>query len=246
MVWQRLRKVALFLFGISCYLIALSSFAWLIAFCHPQIRLLLPSLHFDFSQFAKVAFNILLILLWGIIHSVMARDCFKDVIYRFIPKAAERSIYVLVASVTLILIMWLWQPIPVLVWQINNVFIQICVLLIFVFSVIFILFSTYLTNHFDLFGVRQIWMSIKGIKYQQVPFTKEAMYRFIRHPMMLGLLLLVWASNQMCLDHLIFSFGISIYILIGTYFEEKGLEKELGKQFQEYKKGTFKLVPFIY
>ena len=190
--------------------------------------------------------NIGLLLMWGIQHSVMARGWFKNLIAKVVPHHVERSTYVLVSAITLVALMLYWQPMEGTVWQFKNEWIQQLMWSLFGLGWGLSIISTFLTDHFDLFGLRQAWLHFVKTTYTAVPFSQHVFYRWIRHPMMLGMLIAFWATPVMHLDHLVFSLGMSAYILIGIHFEEKGLAHDLGEAYRAYQKKTKKVIPAIY
>ena len=190
--------------------------------------------------------NIGLLLLWGIQHSVMAREGFKDYISNIIPAHTERSTYVLLSTLILAFLMYHWQPIEGIVWQVQEPILQTGLWFLFALGWLLVIVSTFLTDHFDLFGLRQTWLHFVKKTYSPVSFTERFLYRWIRHPMMSGLFLAFWALPTMTLGHLVFSIGMSLYILIGLHFEEKGLVKSLGVPYEDYQKRTAKIIPKVY
>jgi len=190
--------------------------------------------------------NISLLLLWGIQHSVMARGWFKDLIVRLIPHHIERSTYVLASALTLAILMLYWQPMEGIVWQFNNGWPHQLMWGLFCLGWCLTVVSTFLTDHFDLFGLRQAWLHFVKTTYTPVAFSQHIFYRWIRHPMMLGMLIAFWATPIMHLDHLVFSLGMTVYILVGIHFEEKGLAHDLGEPYRAYQKKTKKVIPAVY
>lgn len=190
--------------------------------------------------------NISLIILWGIQHSVMARSGFKDAIVKFVPHHIERSTYVLFSAIVLAIVMYGWQPMAGLIWEVHNPFWQNVIWGLFGVGWIVAILSTFLTDHFDLFGLRQTWLHFVKKSYTPVNFTERLFYLWVRHPMMLGTLVAFWAMPVMTLGHLVFSLGMSVYVLVGIYFEEKSLVKLIGSDYVEYQKRTSKVIPGIY
>lgn len=187
-----------------------------------------------------------LLLLFGVQHSVMPRPAFKRWITRWLPQPAERSTYVLATSVALIVMFTHWQPLPGVLWQVET---PLWVTLLWGLNVVgwlLVLVATFLTNHFDLFGLRQVWLNWVRRSYTPVPFREILLYRWIRHPMMLGLFIALWSVPMMSMSHLMFSAGMSIYIFIGVHFEERGLRAELGQPYHEYATRTGRFLPRLY
>ena len=185
-----------------------------------------------------------LIAAFAVQHTIMARPGFKRWITQYIPEAAERSTFVLIASLILGALCLFWQPIPAIVWQVESplgagMLWAICGagwLLLFV--------SSYMIDHYDLFGLRQVWLQFVERPYTQAEFVTRGAYKYVRHPLMLGVLMGVWAIPVMTAGHLLLAVGFTVYILIGTWYEERDLVKFLGKKYQAYQKGVPKLIPW--
>ncbi|MEY8238718.1 MAG: NnrU family protein [Cycloclasticus sp.] len=190
--------------------------------------------------------NIGLLLMWGVQHSVMARGWFKEMISSVVPHHVERATYVLVSALTLAVLMLFWQPMEGIIWQVENELAQQVIWGLFGFGWVLVLLSTFLTDHFDLFGLRQGWLYFVKKTYTPVVFTKRFFYHWIRHPMMLGILIAFWSVPMMTLGHLVFSLGMTLYVVIGMYFEEKGLARELGETYTSYQQETKKIIPNVY
>jgi len=190
--------------------------------------------------------NIGLLIMWGVQHSVMARGWFKEMISSVVPHHVERATYVLVSALTLAVFMFFWQPMEGIIWQVENELAQQVVWVLFGLGWVLVLVATFLTDHFDLFGLRQGWLHFVKKTYTPVVFTKSVFYHWIRHPMMLGILIAFWSVPMMTLGHLVFSLGMTVYVVIGMYFEEKGLARELGETYTSYQKETKKIIPKVY
>jgi len=239
-------RTLVLLYGVISYFLFFGVFLYLIAFTGdffvPKTLSSGPGLASGYALFINVG----LMLLWGIQHSVMARAWFKNAIASVIPHHVERSTYVLATSVVLIALMYYWQPMTGVVWQVENTALQTLLWVIFASGWVLVLISTFLTDHFDLFGLRQSWLHFVQGTYTNVKFTDRWIYNWIRHPMMLGLLLAFWALPTMTVSHLVFSIGMSVYIIAGIHFEEQGLTKTLGKDYTDYQARTSKVIPEVY
>ncbi|MCP4442475.1 MAG: isoprenylcysteine carboxylmethyltransferase family protein [Aureispira sp.] len=191
-----------------------------------------------------LAINIGLILLFSIPHSLMARQSFKNIYVRFFPKSTERTTYILVAAIFLVLLTYFWQPIGPYIWRVEWSIGRILIHIVFGLGLLIMLISTFLIDHFELFGIKQAYY-----QWAQKPmptnenFQTPFLYKYVRHPMMTGVLLNIWATPDMTVAHLVLALGFSIYIIIGTNIEEKDLEKVLGEEYKNYQKETPKLVP---
>jgi protein-S-isoprenylcysteine O-methyltransferase Ste14 len=191
----------------------------------------------------SVIVDTLLIGLFAIQHSVMARQGFKRWWTRMVPPAIERSTYVLFASFALLLLYWQWQPIPAPVWTVNNPIGAALLVGIFWLGWIVLVASTFLLSHFELFGLSQVFMRLFGTQPAETKFRAPSLYRRVRHPIYLGILLAVWATPAMTVGHLLFSVLITGYILIGVQLEERDLIQQFGDQYRRYKQHAAMLIP---
>ncbi|WP_244243466.1 methyltransferase family protein [Leptospira andrefontaineae] len=193
----------------------------------------------------SIFLNIGLIAIFGIPHSVMARPGFKKYCKRIIPLPIERSFYVFIVSITLIALSILWQPIHIEIWIIQNSPWKYAIYSIFLIGIILSVVSTFLIDHFELFGLRQAWNFL--IKTESYPseFSTPSLYKLVRHPMMLGMILALWSTPLMNLGHLILSIGLTIYIIIGTFFEERDLIRTFGEKYLNYKRTVPMLLPLL-
>jgi protein-S-isoprenylcysteine O-methyltransferase Ste14 len=195
--------------------------------------------------FYSIIINISLISLFGLQHSIMARPKFKQWLTRFLPEAAERSTFVLATAIVVFLLCIFWQPMPTVIWQAENTYIYYTLLGISFFGWALVVYSTFLVNHFDLHGLRQVWLYFKDKEYTQLPFTLNSLYKHIRHPIMTGFFIGIWFTPVMTVGHLLFAIGLSVYILIGVYHEERDLLVTFGDQYKQYIKKSAKFFPFF-
>jgi protein-S-isoprenylcysteine O-methyltransferase Ste14 len=240
-----MRALVMF-YGVACYTFFFAVFVYLIAFIGDIFvpKTISSGETVDFAT--ALIINLSLILLWGVQHTVMARAGFKEAIKHIIPHHTERSTYVLLSSVVLVILMYFWQPMSQQIWQVTDATGVAVLWGIFGAGWLLVLLSTFLTDHFDLFGLRHTWLHFVQRDYTSVPFTERFFYKSIRHPMMLGLLIAFWATPSMDMGHLVFSVGMSIYIVVGIYFEERGLTSTLGDDYHEYRKRTARVIPKIF
>lgn len=190
-----------------------------------------------------IVWNLFLVSLWGIIHTVMARPGFKTIITRVIPVSAERSTYVLVAGLTSIGLIGYWFTAQGMVWDLEATIAVYIIWAIFVFGWVFLLAATFAINHFDLFGLRQVFLNFKNQPLPPLRFVKRAMYKYIRHPIQTGVLIGVWATPTMSMTQITLSLGFTIYIFIGLWFEERDLIKEHGEDYLSYRRSAGKVFP---
>lgn len=240
-----MQRTFVFVYGLACYAVFFAVFLYLVAFLCDVPGLvprtvssgepgpLVPALLIDTG----------LLLLFGVQHSVMPRAGFKRWITRWMPASMERSTYVLATSLVLILMFAYWQPVPGMAWQVDSPGAVAALWSLNAMGWGLVLLSTFLTNHFDLFGLRQVWLQWVRRSYTPVPFREILLYRWVRHPMMVGLFIAFWAAPTMTLSHLVFSLGMSIYILVGVHYEERGLREELGAPYRAYAARTGRFLP---
>lgn len=239
------KRTGIFIFGSLAYLIFAGVVLYAIGFTGD---LWVPKT-IDEGKQASTAVAVLvdvgLIALFGLQHSLMARKPAKQWLIHWIPKPAVRSFYVLCASLALILLFWQWRPIGSEVWNISTSWLSLGLQTLFWISWAMVLISTFLIDHFDLFGLRQVYLYWRGIPYTAVAFKEPAVYRYTRHPLMLSILLAFWITPQMSLGHFLYAAGMSVYILIGIRYEEQDLLKTYGEAYQQYKQRVAMLFPWI-
>lgn len=187
--------------------------------------------------------NSLLLGLFAVQHSVMARPAFKRWWTRFVPHAIERSTYVLLASLALILLYWQWRTLPGIVWHVGPPALRWALWALFWAGWAIVLAATFMINHFELFGLRQVFAAWRGLSGGAIGFRATLLYRLVRHPLMLGFLIAFWAAPTMTTGHLLFAVGTTGYILIALQLEERDLTAELGESYQAYRRSVPMLVP---
>lgn len=181
--------------------------------------------------------------LFAVQHSVMARPAFKRWWKRFVPEAAERSTYVLASSLALILLFWLWQPMGGIVWDVSDPLGRLALQALFLSGFLIVLVTTFLINHFDLFGLRQVWMHFRGQAYTPLRFVTPGPYRMVRHPLYVGWLLAFWATPTMTVAHLLFAVLTTAYILVAIQLEERDLLAAHGPDYAAYRRSVPMLIP---
>ena len=237
-------RIIAFVYGLLAYVVFLGSFLYGIGFV---TGLWVPKTidnGTDTSVTAALVIDLLLMSVFAIQHSVMARPAFKKWWTQFVPAAVERSTYVLLASLALILLYWQWRPIPALVWQIGNPQFAEVVLAVSLLGWLVVLVSTFLINHFELFGLQQIFANLTGRKVPEPRFRTPLFYKFVRHPIYLGFIIAFWATPTMTAGHLLFAFVTTAYMVVAISLEERDLIDYFGDDYRNYRQRVSALIPF--
>lgn len=192
---------------------------------------------------AALAVNAGLIAMFGIQHSVMARQGFKRAWTRIVPKPMERSVYVLAASLVLLVLMRFWQPVDTVVWSVANPLLHDLLFALFWAGWGIVLISTFLINHFELFGLEQAWFHLRGREAQPHQLREPLFYRWVRHPLYSGFFLAFWSTPEMTVGHLLLAVGTSLYMLIAIRYEERDLVAFHGAQYEDYRGRVGMLTP---
>jgi methanethiol S-methyltransferase len=187
--------------------------------------------------------NVIFLALFVAQHTIMARPAFKTWWTRYIPKHLERTVFVLASTVALALVLANWQPIPGEVWDVRGTLLGEVLMGINFFGWAIFLWSTFLINHFELFGLQQVWNNFRGTEAPKMAFKTPALYKLCRHPMMMGFMIAFWATQHMSVSHLFLTVAITVYIFIGMWFEERDLVKALGDRYRVYQQQVPKLLP---
>lgn len=238
-----MKKLIILLYGITNYALGSAALLYLIAFL---FNFYLPK-SIDSGESGSVLLAVTidlgLITLFGLQHSIMARPVFKRWLTRYIPHAAERSTFMLATAFVVFALCLLWQPLPEIVWQAENNTLHNTLLTIGISGWALVFYATFLINHFDLFGLRQVWLYFTGKDYTHLPFKLNSLYRYVRHPIMTGVFIGIWFTPVMTVGHLLLSIGLSSYIFIGVYHEEKDLVNAFGERYLNYIRSTSKFFP---
>jgi protein-S-isoprenylcysteine O-methyltransferase Ste14 len=237
-------RIAAFLYGLAAYLLFFFTFLYAIGFV---TGVAVPKT-IDTGPVVPIGealiVNILLMTLFALQHSVMARKPFKQWLTQYVPAAIERSTYVLLASLALVLLFWQWRPIPDVVWEITSPQIATNITAISFFGFALVLLSTFLINHFELFGLHQVAINVAGRTMPEPRFKTPVLYKVVRHPIYLGFVIAFWAAPVMTVGHLLFAAVTTAYIFVGIYLEERDLVQLFGEQYKRYRAQVGMLVPF--
>lgn len=237
-------RILILLFGLAAYLIFFATFLYLIAFVGD-----LPGVPRTIDRgpeaglAAAIVIDLALIALFGLQHSVMARPGFKAGWTRVVPQPVERSVYVLFASLALILLFALWRPIPMLVWNIDNPVGAAIMWTLFAAGFAIVLVSTFLLSHFELFGLKQVYLNLRGQVPANPVLSQPLFYKLVRHPLYTGFFIAFWATPQMTVGHLLFACAMSTYMLIAIPLEERDLVAHFGPEYEDYRRRVGKLTP---
>ena len=237
------KRVATFVYGVLCYLVFFGTFLYAIGFIGD---VMVPK-SIDSGRTAPLGeallINAALLTLFAVQHSTMARPWFKKMWTRIVPTQIERSTYVLLSSLALILLFVLWEPIGGVIWKVEQPALRAVLYGLFALGFGLVLISTFLINHFDLFGLRQVYLYLRGKPYTQLQFGTPILYRHVRHPLYLGWLFAFWATPTMTIAHLVFAIATTAYIFLAIQFEEKDLIDTYGDDYARYKQQVPMIVP---
>ena len=241
-----MKRIVAFSYGTLCYLVFLATFFEAVLFIGNigLPRTLDGEATAPFWQALLV--NTLLLGLFAVQHSVMARPAFKQWWTRLVPKPVERSTYVLFSSLALLLLFHAWQPMGGTLWDVRNPILRGAIYALFAGGWLLVLVATVLINHFDLFGMRQVWLYLNHLPYTPLAFKTPGLYRYVRHPLYVGWLLTFWASPTMTVAHLVFAMATTAYILIAIQFEERDLASAHGAAYEAYRREVRMLVPGLH
>jgi methanethiol S-methyltransferase len=238
-----MKRTLVLLYGVLSYAIFFGTFLYAIGFIGGFIpRSIDAAPTTDLGT--ALAIDIALLGLFAVQHSVMARPAFKRWWTRIVPVAAERSTYTLLSSVALIVLFWQWRPIGAVVWNVESEALRTLIYAGYGAGWVLLLVSTFLINHFDLFGLRQVWLYFRGRPYTDIPFRTPALYKIVRHPLYVGWLLIFWCAPRMTAAHLLFAILTTAYILIAIQFEEHDLTNAF-PEYRAYRERVPMLIPFL-
>jgi len=237
-------RVLAFLYGLIAYLVFLVAFLYAIAFVG-NIKLVPKTIDSGGAGpwLKALIVNAILLSMFAVQHSVMARQWFKRAWKKIVPEPVERSTYVLMASLILLLLFWKWHPMTRIVWDVRNPNGHTILQGLFWIGWGMVLVSTWLVDHFDLFGLKQVIYYFRGKRLEPLPFKNPALYKIVRHPIYLGFIIAFWATPRMTTGHLFFAIMTTLYILVAIQFEERDLIKFYGEQYRHYRQQVSMLFP---
>jgi len=236
-------RINAFLYGVTCYAIFFVTFLYAVGFVGDLVVPRSIDSAPVFSLPHAVLVNVGLLGLFGLQHSLMARPWFKRRWTKIVPKPVERSTYVLFSSLCLIALFYFWQPMGITIWHVQPPLGQAILYSLFAFGWSLVLVATFLINHFDLFGLRQVYLFLIGKPYTPLRFATPGPYKIVRHPLYVGWLFAFWATPTMTIAHLVFAVVTTAYILVAIQLEERDLVATHGQQYADYRRRVPMLLP---
>jgi methanethiol S-methyltransferase len=237
-------RVIAFLYGVAAYVVFFVSFLYAVGFASGFVVPKTIDTGTAVPILEALVVNVFLLLLFAVQHSVMARPQFKQWWTRYVPKSVERSTYVLCASLVLLLLFWQWRPMPAVVWQVADPHVAMAVTLLSFVGWLIVLTSTFLINHFELFGLHQVANNLSGRPMPAPRFVAPLFYGFVRHPIYLGFIIAFWAAPTMTIGHLLFAAVTTAYIVGAIQLEERELITMFGDEYRRYRGRVSMLVPW--
>jgi protein-S-isoprenylcysteine O-methyltransferase Ste14 len=242
---RNMGRLLAFVYGAACYAVMLGTLGYLVGFLADRVVPKTIDSGASAELGAALLIDVALLALFGAQHSIMARPRFKAWWTRLVPPSIERSTYVLLASAALVLLFWQWRPLDAVVWEVDAAWARATWWTIYVLGIALLLASTFVIDHFDLFGLRQVTLNLLGRPYTDPGFKVVLFYRFVRHPIYVGWLLIFWATPRMTLGHTLFATAMSAYIFIAVRYEERDLVSVHGADYVQYRRQVPMLVPRI-
>ncbi|MHB0771867.1 methanethiol S-methyltransferase [Bradyrhizobium sp. 5.13L] len=241
---SRIFKFIAFLYGIAAYLVFFVTILYAIGFVMGVMVPKTIDTGSETSAVEAVIINLLLMTLFALQHSVMARKQFKAWWTQFVPKPVERSTYVLFASLSLLLLFWQWRPLPSVIWNVGDPDLAVTLVTLSFAGWVLVFTSTFMINHFELFGLHQVTDHLVGKEAASPRFKTPLLYKFVRHPIYLGFIIAFWAAPTMTTGHLLFAAVTTLYIFVGIALEEKDLVDLFGDDYRQYKQRVSMLIPW--
>ncbi len=241
---SKVARISAFIYGLICYGIFLATFLYAVGFVGNLSVLRSIDSTANMTLSSALAIDLSLLGIFGLQHSLMARQWFKAWWTKIVPKFVERSTYVLFSSLCLMALFYFWQPLGIGIWNVENSWGRAIFYSLFAFGWLLVLVATFLINHFDLFGLRQVYLYLIGQEYTQLHFATPGPYKLVRHPLYVGWLFAFWATPTMTLTHLVFALVTTVYILLAIQLEERDLLKIHGQDYADYRNQVPMLIPF--
>ncbi len=240
-----MNRVVALVYGVACYLMFLGTFLYMVGFLG---NLVVPR-SIDSAREGPLGYalwnNTLLVGIFAIQHSVMARPWFKKRWTKIVPDPVERSTYVLLTSLLLALLFWQWRPLHGVVWSVDHPTVETVLWVFFWLGWGLVLVSTFIIDHFDLFGLRQVWLHLRGKPYRPPVFQVPSFYKYVRHPLLLGFVIAFWAAPTMTTGRLVFAVVTTLYMLVAIRFEEHDLVASHGQAYVDYRRRVPMLIPLL-
>lgn len=237
------KRIAVLSYGVVCYLVFFATFLYAIGFLGNVAGPKSIDAVAEVPLGRALLVNLGLLGLFAVQHSVMARQWFKRRWTRIVPQPMERSTYVLFSSVALLLMFWLWHPMGMAVWQVSNPTARVLITNLYALGWALVFVSTLLIDHFDLFGLRQVYLYFRNRPYTSSKFRTPLLYKFVRHPLYLGWLIVFWSAPAMTAAHLLFALATTAYIFVAIQFEERDLVRFHGASYENYRKNVPMILP---
>jgi methanethiol S-methyltransferase len=238
-----MKRLGFFLYGVVCYAMFFVVFAYMAGFvANVGVPKSIDSASGPVG--VAVVIDLLLLELFAAQHSIMARPAFKRLWTRYVPQVIERSTYVLAANLVVILLMWQWRGIDTVVWDVQQPVLRVALWALFVVGWLMVPAVSLMIDHFDLFGIRQVWLHLKGRAYEALPFQVTALYKHVRHPLYIGWTIAFWATPTMTVGHLLFASVLTVYMALAAKVEERDLVAHFGRLYEDYRRRVPMFVPW--
>jgi protein-S-isoprenylcysteine O-methyltransferase Ste14 len=240
-----MKRFIFFLYGVICYLIFFAAFLYAVGFVGNMV--VTKTIDYGFQGGTSFAWliDILLLSLFAVQHSVMARQGFKKMWTKIFPKPIERSTYVLFSSIALILLYTFWRPLDSTIWNVQNSLLSSLITAVYFSGWFIVLIGTFMINHFNLFGLQQVFRYFKKQEQASPKFVKPLLYKIVRHPLMLGFIIAFWATPHMTIGHLLFAFATTGYILAAIQLEERDMVRMHGNDYIKYQQEVPQIIPML-
>jgi protein-S-isoprenylcysteine O-methyltransferase Ste14 len=238
-----MKRWLFYVYGVTCHLLFFVVFAYFLGFVGNVVVPKSIDSPPSGSLARAIAIDLLLITVFALQHSIMARPAFKTVWTRIIPQPIERTTYVLASCLVTVLLMWGWQAVDLVIWDVRNPMGRTLLYALFATGWFLVPAVSLMIDHFDLFGTRQVWLYLRGREYTSLPFRTPMLYERIRHPLYVGWATAFWATPTMTLGHLVFAAAMTAYMAVAVLFEERDLVEHFGDQYEEYRRRVPKFFP---